>query len=97
MKTVGLICLVGMFFSCAVLVGIGVSVALDTVDKTPVVAPATRTPKGHLMMVLTDGKDFYVADGAGINVFDPNVVHRLMVAEPNAAPVEPNSVEPNTP
>jgi len=90
MKTVGLICLVGMFFSCAVLVGIGVSVALDTVDKTPVVAPAARTPKGHLMMVLTDGKGFYVADGAGINVFDPNVVHRLMVAEPNA-------VEPNTP
>ena len=60
-------------------------------------APAPRTPAGHLMMVLTDGKDFYVADGAGITVFDPNVVHRLIVAEPNQALVEPNVVEPNTP
>lgn len=63
-------------------------------DKAPVVAAvpeaiiASRTPAGHLMIVLTDGKSFYVADGAGVNVFDPNVVHRLTVAEPNE--VDPN-------
>ena len=67
----------------------GLSYNLVSATKPPAI-PAARVPAGHLMMVLTDGKDFYVADGAGINVFDPNVVHRLTVAEPNA-------VEPNTP
>ena len=68
-------------------------------DKAPGAAPGDpndvvieiepRTPVGHLMMVLTDGEGFYVADGAGIRVYDPNVVHRLVISGPN----EPNGAQ----
>lgn len=53
-------------------------------------SPVVRQPVGRLLMVLTDGKGLYVARGAGIDVYDPNVVQRLIVNGPN-------EVEPNTP
>ena len=82
MKIAGYLCLTVALIAGGLIVGL----LLPRAEAVPV----ARTPAGHLMMVLTDGKDFYVADGAGIAVFDPNVVHRLIVAEPN-------TMEPNTP
>ena len=78
-----------MFIVILLITVAGLSYNLVSATKPPAI-PAARTPAGTLMMVLTDGKGFYVANGAAVTVYDPNVVYPLRFIDPNAS-------DPNTP